>query len=122
MRYYTALLAPGRAPVLLREGFSWGAFFFGPFWLLAHRAWIPGAVALLVFALAGGVRGAAVPLWGVLAVAAGVFGRDLVRWSWEQRGYHLAHVLAARNGEAALARLLAARTDLAGFYADLPPP
>ena len=53
MNTYTAHLAPGRAPVLLRDGFSWGAFFFGPFWLLAHRAWIPGAVALLLFALAG---------------------------------------------------------------------
>ena len=120
MKYFTAQLAPGRAPVLIREGFSWGAFLFGPFWLLAHRAWIPGVVALLLFTLACGVRGAAGPLLGVLAAGAGVWGRDLLRWSWERRGYHLAHVLAARNADAALARLLTARPDLAAFYADLP--
>lgn len=121
MRHFTALLAPGRAPVLVREGWSWGAFLFGPFWLLAHRAWVPGAAAFVLFALACGVRGAAGPLLGVLAVAAGVFGRDLLRWSLERRGYHLAHVIAARNVEAALARLLAARPDLAAFYADVEP-
>lgn len=121
MRYFSVMHAPGREPVLVREGFSPGAFLFGPFWLLARRAWVPGVVALVLFAAACGVHGAAGPLLGVLAVGAGVWGRDLVRWSWERRGFHLVHVLAARNGEAATARLLAARPDLAAFYADVPP-
>ncbi len=47
-------------PVLVREGFSWGAFLFGPFWLLAHRLWLP---ALLWFVAA--------PAAAALLVAAG---------------------------------------------------
>ena len=27
--------------VLIKDGFSWGAFVFAPFWLLYHRLWIP---------------------------------------------------------------------------------
>ena len=121
MKHFTALFAPGREPVLVREGWSWGAFLFGPFWLLAHRAWIPGAVTLALFTLACGVRGAAGPLLGVAAVACGVFGRDLLRWTLEQQGYHLVHVIVARNEEAAMARLLAVRPDFAAFYADVSP-
>ena len=33
---------PGRA--FLREGFSWPAFFFGPFWLLARGFWLWAAL------------------------------------------------------------------------------
>ena len=51
-------LRPGAAPVLVREGFAWGALLFGPLWLAAHRAWIPAALALaagiLILALTSG--------------------------------------------------------------------
>jgi len=115
VRFYTVHLRFGGAPVLLAEGFSWGAAIFGPIWLLAHRAWIAAAIALAV-ALAIGVlaRGspAAAALWLAYAWLLGLFGRDLVRWSLERRGYALAHVVAARDAEAAYGRLLAARPDL----------
>ena len=114
MKSYTAHLKPHCPPVMLLEGWSWGAALFGPLWLLAHRAWVPavlfGAAALLVMALLppglGGVIGLG---FGVLA---GLLGRDAVRWSLERRGYLLTHVLAARDEESALARLLHARADL----------
>ena len=50
MRIWTVHLPRGsattartpRAPVLVREGFSWGAFLFALPWLLLHRLWITG--------------------------------------------------------------------------------
>ncbi len=114
MKSYTVHTKPNCPPVLQLEGWSWGAAIFGPLWLLAHRAWIPavafGAAVLLVMALAPPELGQLIGLgFGVLA---GLLGRDAVRWSLERRGYQLAHVLAARDEESALARLLQVRTDL----------
>ncbi len=115
MRIFTAHLREDRAPVLLREGFSWLAAMFGPFWLAAHRAWIPvalalaGEVALVLLAPAAVVA----PLllgWHWLL---GLFGHDLCRWALEVRGYTLAHVIAARDADSAFARLLTHRPDLA---------
>ena len=51
MKIYTALLRHDAEPVLVREGFAWGALFFGPFWLFAHRAWIAAAISLAVYVL-----------------------------------------------------------------------
>ena len=114
MRSYTAHLKPDCPPVVLLEGWSWGAAVFGPFWLLLHRTWIPavlfGAAALLVIVLAPPGLGGLIGLgFGVLA---GLLGRDAVRWSLERRGYRLTHVMAARDADGALARLLHARADL----------
>jgi hypothetical protein len=111
---YTAHTCPRRPPVLLREGFAWGALVFGPLWLLAHRAWIAGALALcagvLIAAVArGGV--AAVLLLG-LAWLLGLFGQDLRRWSLARQGFTLVHVVAAVDRDSALARLLDRRPDL----------
>ena len=55
-----------------------------------------------------------------LSVLAGVMGRDLVRWSLERRGYAMVHVLAARDEDGALARLLTYRPDIAAGMAGLP--
>ena len=114
MRTYTAHLAPHREPVLLREAFSWGAFLFGPLWLLARRAWIPAVLVLAALVAVAAVlpRWAGPPSGFALFLLAGVLGRDWVRWSLERRGYALSHVLAARDRDAAFARLLAARPDL----------
>ncbi|HYZ62265.1 MAG TPA: DUF2628 domain-containing protein [Acetobacteraceae bacterium] len=120
MRIYTAHTRPGRPPVLVREAWSWGAFLFGPFWLLANRAWIATviyiALSFILAALAPDqVRGLVL---FALAVLNGMLGRDLVRWSLARRGYALVHVLAARDEEGALARLLAARADLLENFAE----
>jgi hypothetical protein len=118
VRVWTAHIRPSAAPVLVREGFSFGAFFFGPLWLAAHRAWIPAAFALAVGVLIGvfTTDGARSALELGLAFLLGLVGRDLVRWSLGLRGYRLVHVLAARDTDSALARLLAARPELAGTF------
>ena len=117
MRIYTAHIHSRKPPVLVREGFSWGALFFGPLWLLAHAAWIAGVIALAL--LVAICTLAPPPMRPVLALALfvllGLNGQDLRRWSLSLRRFQLAHVVAARNREEAFLRLLANRTDLLGL-------
>ena len=121
MRFWTGHLRQGTAPVLVREGFAWGAMLFGPVWLAAHRAWIAAALALaagiLILALTRGAATGALML--ALALWLGLSGHDLRRWSMPQRGFTLFGVIAARDETEAIARLLECRPDLAGSF--LPP-
>ncbi len=116
MKIFTAHTRPGRPPVLLAEGFSWGALILGPFWLLANRAWVAGVLALCGFVIvAAALPGpAAASVLVALAWALGLFGRDLCRWSLANAGYTLVHVVAAPDEDSALARLLERRPDLIG--------
>jgi hypothetical protein len=115
MRTYTALLKFDAEPVLVREGFAWGALIFGPFWLIAHQAWIAGAISLAACILIAAV--APEPVGGVLqagvAMILGLTGNDLRRWALEHRGYLVVHVLAASGIDEAWLRLLTYRPDLA---------
>jgi Protein of unknown function (DUF2628) len=114
VRIYTAHTHTHRAPVLVREGFSYGAFVFGPLWLLARRAWIAGVLVLcadvVIFVLAPPDVRLIVSL-GVSWLT-GLFGHDMLRWSLDRRGFLEAHVVAAADEDAALARLLERRPDL----------
>jgi hypothetical protein len=118
MRLYTALLKANTEPVLVREGFSWGALILGPIWLALHRAWIPAAITLAAYALIAVL--VPQPARSVLAlgliVLLGLVGQDLRRWALEQRGYLLVHVLAATNTDDAFIRLMRNRPDLAIRY------
>jgi len=110
VRIFTAQTREGSAPVLIPEGFSLWALVFGPFWLAFHGAWM--------LALAGLATDVAVdvfaPWWADLAVAVlyGMFGQDLRRYALELRGYTMVQVVAARDADTALGRLLAGRPDL----------
>jgi hypothetical protein len=121
LTFWTAHVRQGAVPVLVPEGFSWGALFFGPLWLAMHRAWIPAVLTIVasVLILALAKDGLSVALLGALVVLLGLSGHDLHRWSLDHRGYLLAQVIAARNELAALERLLNRRPDLRGSY--LPP-
>jgi len=121
MRFWTAHIRPGAPPVLVREGFSWGALIFGPLWLLAHRVWIPAvltlAAAILIVVLTHDSTAAALLL--ALIALLGLSGQDLRRWSLDHRGYLLAQVVSGRSEPDALAHLLERRPDLHGSF--LPP-
>ncbi|MCB8879643.1 DUF2628 domain-containing protein [Acidisoma cellulosilytica] len=110
MKVYTAHLRPGRLPHLVREGFSLGAFLFGPLWLFANRAWIAGVIALAVLVgiltLASVLSGATPCLLLAYAAVMGFNGRDLQRWSLGRRGFTETYVVAGRDAEAAYGRLL----------------
>ena len=121
MKFWTGHLRPDAEPVLVQEGFSWGALIFGPLWLAAHRAWIPAAMslaaAILIEALTSGPTQAALML--ALAVWFGIFGNDMRRWSLGLRGFTLLEVVSARDETEALGEWLQRRPDLAGRF--LPP-
>src|SRR5579864_5781441 len=109
MRFWTAHMRAGSEPVLVCEGFSWGAFFFGPLWLAAHRVWIAAGLGLVATGLAvlltddDATR--AVLIFGLMLLF-GLSGYDLRRWSLDHRGYLLGQVVAARDETGALASLL----------------
>lgn len=123
MRVYTAHLAQARAPVLVREGFSFGALIFGPLWLFAHRAWIAGVLAVAVEMVAAAVTARLPALWPLgfaIPFLLGLFGQDLRRFGLARRGYAEGAVIAARDEWEACARLLAARPDLAPAFLGTP--
>ena len=95
MKIWTAHEKPDASPVLLREGFSFGALIFGPFWLAAHRAWLAAGaslvLAILILVLAGPPASAVLILG--FAVLLGMSGRDLLRWSVARRGYRESSVV-----------------------------
>ena len=111
---YTAHLRAHTPPVLVHEGFAWGALVFGPLWLFAHRVWIAGILVLVADGLIAALPSAALRLALAVALAwlLGLFGQDLRRWSLARRGFVFAHVVAADGPDAALSRLLTRRPDL----------
>ncbi len=114
MTSFTAHTRAASPPVLVPERFSWGALILGPVWLAAHRAWVAGAVVLLLDLAAGVVPEPAWRPWLTVALAllVGLLGQDLRRWTLARRGFLLAHVVVAGDPDEALARLVAARPDL----------
>ncbi len=80
--------------ILLRDGFSWGAFIFGPFWLAWRKAWIPAGVWALaqilvtLLGLKAHIGDEAVALVDLaMSVALGFEGPRLVAWSLARAGY-----------------------------------
>jgi len=99
--------------VVIKEGFSWGAFVFNFLWALWHRLWL-ASLALLVVMLA---IDAAADFLGVNPVLAAVIELAVSLWvgfnanDWrrrvlERRGYALGAVIAAPNADAALRRFV----------------
>jgi hypothetical protein len=99
--------------VVIKEGFSWGAFVFNFLWALWHRLWL-ASLALLVVMLA---IDAAADFLGVNQVLAAVIelavslwvgfnANDWQRRALERRGYALGAVIAAPNADAALRRFV----------------
>jgi hypothetical protein len=121
MKFWTAHIRAGAAPVLVREGFSWGALIFGPLWLAIHRAWIPAAISLAAYVIIAVLAHDAVlaALLATLIVMLGLSGQDLRRWSLDHRGYLLSQVVTGRTELDALTHLLERRPDLKGSF--LPP-
>ncbi|WP_431272096.1 DUF2628 domain-containing protein [Dankookia sp. P2] len=123
MRIWTVHLPRGsataaraaRAPVLVREGFAWGAFLFALPWLLLHRMWIEaiGYLGLVLLLAAFVPEAAALPVALALQFLVGAHAQDLRRAALARRGRPAAHAVAAADQDAALARLLDARPDLA---------
>ena len=88
----------------VRDSFSWGAFVFGPLWLLRHRLWLAFAgwlAAILVMWAASywfGLANSAV-FWAYLAIAVliGLEAGMLRSASLRRRGFALADIVASES-------------------------
>lgn len=94
--------APDRDAVFVREGFSWGAFFFSVAWALRHRMWFV-ALALLALMLGTAAIGEVLNLDAGLVEALafavslwiGFEGNDWRRAALRRKGYAEAGIVAA---------------------------
>lgn len=117
LRMYTthrhdAGLYAGPEILLVKDGFSWPAFFLGPIWALWHRMWLTALlifVASLVVGVAGelsGLSSAAQTVLGLgFAVVVGVNANDWRRSSLHRRGWDDGASVLATTREAAEWRL-----------------
>jgi hypothetical protein len=104
----------GPPPVLVKEGFSLGAFLFGPLWFAWNRVWwwALGLLALVLaaaFLLPEGIAGAVIL---ALQLLAGFEGRDAVRARLAKRGLPMQGVVVAPDLDTAWFRLVQQRPDL----------
>ena len=94
--------------VFVRDGFSFGAFVFGPLWLLYQRLWLAlGAYLVLSIAVeatmtllrvSGGTRMA---VMAVIAVLMGLEAASLRRWTLSRQKWRPLDVVVADDEEAA---------------------
>jgi len=124
MRLYTVhfrrfATRPERRLVLVKEGFSWPAFFLSGLWALWHRLWL---VAALMFAgglaVAGlgalfglGPASAAALSLGYAAIL-GFVANDLRCWMLETQDYDFLGVASGANQDEAARRCLEAAPDI----------
>ena len=117
MKTYTLHLpadaAPGDADaleraVLVRDGFSWRAFFFSFLWFFAHRLWLAGLIVLAAMAalvvLLQVLRVGALPTvaaWLLSAFLIGLEANSLRRWTLSRRGQPPVDVVSAADREEA---------------------
>lgn len=80
--------------VFVRDGFSWSAFIFGPFWMLFHRLFLALALwILLVIGSAALARllsvssGSELAVIVLLALLVGLEASTLRRWALQRRGW-----------------------------------
>ena len=84
MKVYAALLKPDAEPVLVREGFAWGALFLGRCGWLCIVPGLPPRSALAAYVLLAALapRPAGAILAVGLALILGFTGHDLRCWAW----------------------------------------
>lgn len=106
-------LTPDRDAVLVKEGFCWPAFFFGPFWALSHRMWFAG-LGLISVLVALGIAETILRLdpmtysavmVGVAAII-GFCGNDWRRNALTVRGWKMQGLSAAPDRDLALRRFI----------------
>jgi len=94
--------------VLVKDGFSWGAFVFSFFWFFAHRLWIAGLIVLIAAGALGASlqllrvgAGAGVSAAFLFAVLLGLEANSLRRWTLARSGRPAVDVVRAGDREEA---------------------
>lgn len=97
--------------LVIREGFCWPAFVFGPLWALRHRLWAAFATLCALIAALLTADWLLRPNGLVVAAAAaavvlfaGFAGNDWRRAAAELRGWRMAGLAAAPDRDSALRR------------------
>jgi hypothetical protein len=93
--------------VFVPERFSWGAFIFGPLWLLScglwltFFVWVVLIIALLI--LGGGLLSSSAAFWIFVAIEffLGLEGNSMRRRKLERRGFHGVEVISSLSREEA---------------------
>ena len=111
MKVYTAQTAPWSVEndedlVLIKEGFSWVAFFLGPIWALWHRLWTIALIVLTGYFLIN-LGGNFLDLGSKTILIAqfsfcfclGLWGNDCRRWNLMRQGYVLRTVVTGSKFE-----------------------
>ncbi|HKH34984.1 MAG TPA: DUF2628 domain-containing protein [Beijerinckiaceae bacterium] len=123
MKTYTLHVPAGAPPgdaealdraVLVKDGFSWGAFFFSFVWFFAHRLWLAGLIVLVaVGTLAALLQilsvGGGASFWAafLFAILVGLEANSLRRWTLARSGRPAVDVVAASDLEEAETRAFA---------------
>ena len=92
----------------LRQGFAWGAFWFGPLWLSRKGLWLAlviWAALFLILLVLGALGllslGASLTLVLLLQLLLGLEANHLLEVKLEGDGYHFVEIIAARAADAA---------------------
>lgn len=112
-------LDPDRDLVVVKEGFSWPAFWLSFIWALRHRLWLMAAalvaismaVNAAVWVLGLGPETALVLALGS-AVLTGLLANDCRRWTLRRQGFAEMGVASGKTEDQALARFLDDSPDL----------
>ncbi|MFH5923169.1 DUF2628 domain-containing protein [Roseomonas xinghualingensis] len=116
MRVFTIHAKGGEKPRtrLVREGFSFWAFLFGPLWLLWRGLWLALLGYLVVMVAIAFIPDPWETFVGLaLQVLFGFHARDLERWTLRRRGFASQGVVAAHDEDEAALRVMRARPWLA---------
>ncbi|WP_045679958.1 DUF2628 domain-containing protein [Martelella endophytica] len=107
----------------IRDGFSWAGLIFGPFYLLASRAWIAGFSTLVIsilLSVAGFYEGLSFAA-GAASLALNLFialeGREWKAAAMERRGFRLRDVIVASDIETAEEIYFSGRESVSPFSA-----
>lgn len=105
--------------VLVKDGFSWPAFFIAVPWALFHRMWLVAGIfaglhiaigVTMAVASFSDLQQGIVSL--VIAVAIGFGADEIRRWSLKRRGYSFEDVVIEENTDRATRRFLDAHPDI----------
>jgi hypothetical protein len=118
MRVFTIYLcetatSPDRDAVIIKEGFCWPAFFFGPFWALYHRMWFAClgimSAAVLIVIVQSILSVDPLTLSALIAGAAALVGFHGNDWRCSAllvRGWKMSGLSAAADRDAAFRRFV----------------
>ena len=112
-------LDPDHDLVVVKEGFSWPAFWLSFIWAIRHRMWLVAvaiiaiSISLNVVAWALGMGPDASLVLAVgMAVLTGLLANDCRRWTLRRQGFAEMGVSSGKTEDQALARFLDDSPDL----------